>query len=122
MLYCLVINVHFVLCCSSATLISYHVLFDLSTTFFNFFRLILALSKKAFRTPRCLVFVVVVRDSFVNIHPGIDKSQQHFSIFFQNVTFTKTYNFSAINCLYCTNASELLPRHKINNIIYLIFQ
>ena len=56
------------LTCFATTRLYYHVFQTLSTTFFNFFRFIFALSKKAFKTHRCFCcFVVVVCDSFVRL-------------------------------------------------------
>ena len=86
------------ICCAywlsaSATRLYYHVFRTLSTTFFNFFRFIFALSKKAPKTYRFVLFVVVVRDSFVNIHPTEDKSQQLFLKYSQIGNITKTHNF-----------------------------
>ena len=59
-LYCLVINVHLLLFVHATALLYYHVLFYLSTTFFNFFQLVFALSKKALKT-RCFSVVCCCR-------------------------------------------------------------
>ena len=52
---------------TSATRLYYHVAFCLSTTFFNFFQLVSALSKKAFKTRCFSFFVVAVCDSLVRL-------------------------------------------------------
>ena len=102
-IYCLVINVHLL---SATAFIYYHLLFRLSTTFFNFFRFIFALSKKALKTKPYFVDLLLPCSATLDtIHPTPDKCQQHFSKYFRTGISTKMHNYFSRFC-------ALLPFHN----------
>ena len=106
-IYCLVINVHLL---SATAFIYYHLLLSLSTTFFNFFDSFSLFQRRPLKLIFSVDLLLPCSATLDTIHPGVDKSQQHFSKYFQNGKINKTHNFRARNCGFCTN------------IIYLIIQ
>ena len=78
-IYCLVINVHLL---SATAFIYYHLLLSLSTTFFNFFWFVFAISKKALKTHLFCWFVVAVFSNLGYYTPwSRQKSTPFFKIF-----------------------------------------
>ena len=102
MLYCLVINVHpgwnasrsnkcAYQLSASATRLYYHVLRTLSTTFFNFFDFVFALSTKALKTHHFLVDLLLPRSATLDtIHPPSTKVNNIFKTFFEPAKQTKS--------------------------------
>ena len=76
--------VYIIMCCELCQ--------QLFSTFFDSFLLFRRRHRKLI-VLCCFLFVVVVRDSFVNIHPTEDKSQQLFLKYSQIGNITKTHNF-----------------------------
>ena len=107
-LYCLVINVHLL---SATAFIYYHLLLSLSTTFFNFFRFVFALSKKALKTHLFCRFVVAV---FSNLGYYTPWSRQKSTLFFK--IFSKWQNKQNPQFL-CRKLWILYKYYLLNNSI-----
>ena len=100
---------------ASATLLYYHVLQILSTTFFNFFRLVFALSKKALKTCCFLLIVVAV---FSNLGYYTPWNQQKSTTFFDFFTKWRFYQNIQFFCVFLCTLYIFIVLSKIPHRYY----